>query len=77
MGGIAGLWLLCGFFFLPLSSTPFFHPLNPLTLEKKRWRVKEATLLLDYFLPIGGTELLETSLIFTVKTSHFFLEHDY
>lgn len=35
-----GLLLLRGFFFLPPSSPRFFHPFNPLTLDKREKRVE-------------------------------------
>ena len=38
-------WVLGGFFFLPPFSTPFFHPVNPLTVGRKGKKDTEDSVL--------------------------------
>ena len=60
-------------------SPPILHPFNTLTLGRrgKRTGGKGGDVTLNYFLLIRGIEFLGATLIFAVRISDFFFEHNY
>lgn len=67
-------WLLVGSFFHP-SPPPFFHPFNPLTLDRREKRIERkgvSIILTLHFLVIRSIEFLGASLIFATRLSNVF-----
>lgn len=64
----------CGFFILPLFSTPFpcfQHPKTRWERGKKGQRGKGVTLSLDDFPLIRGVKVLRESMVFLIRISNF------